>query len=456
MTVRHILTLASGVSALALSAPILSTTVAAQTAVPIPYDQERGVYSYAKDLAEVSRSVVKVLTMGRDPNEGPDAQPKASGNGSGVIIDAARGEIITNNHVVENATSVRVELADGRIFDATVVGRDPQTDVALLTIAPDNLRAIELADSSLLRSGDLAFAIGYPFGIDQTLTMGIISGTGRSGIGDGIEDFIQTDAAVNPGNSGGALIDSRGRMIGINTAIYSRGGDNAGIAFAVPINMALAVIAQIREYGEVRRGRIGVSIAPIDARSGGSNRGARIEAVESGSPAAEAGLQQGDVIVEANGRQINTPGNLTAVIGVAAPGTQVSLGVRRGGQTRRISLRVAEPRRVEVAEAPSQGTQPGNGRPGAGGSLAALGATFRDRNAGDPFPEQVTGALVASVQAGSRAEASGLAEGDLVIGVNGQRVANAAELANALRSVAGAATLFVARGNNMIQIPISQ
>lgn len=450
MTVRRLIALAASVSALALSAPAI-----AQTATPVPFDEDRGVYSYAPQIAEASRSVVKVLTMGRDPREGPGAEPKASGNGSGVIIDAARGEVVTNNHVVENATSVRIELSDGRIYDATVVGRDPQTDIALLRIEARDLRPIELADSSLLRSGDLAFAIGYPFGIDQTLTMGIISGTGRSGIGDGIEDFIQTDAAVNPGNSGGALIDSRGRLIGINTAIYSRGGDNAGIGFAVPINMALAVLAQLRNDGEVRRGRIGVSIAPIDARSGTSNRGALVERVEPGSPAAEAGLRQGDVIVEANGRTINTPGNLTAIIGVAAPGTQVALGIRRGGQTQRLTLRVAEPRRVEVAEAP-RGGEPQDGQGGGGGSLAALGATFRDKQAGDGFPEQVRGAVVASVQSGSLAERSGLAEGDLVIGVNGERVASAADLSEALRNVAGSATLFVARGNNLIQIPLSQ
>ena len=351
MTVRRLIALAASVSALALSAPAI-----AQTATPVPFDEDRGVYSYAPQIAEASRSVVKVLTMGRDPREGPGAEPKASGNGSGVIVDAARGEVVTNNHVVENATSVRIELSDGRIYDATVVGRDPQTDIALLRIEARDLRPIELADSSLLRSGDLAFAIGYPFGIDQTLTMGIISGTGRSGIGDGIEDFIQTDAAVNPGNSGGALIDSRGRLIGINTAIYSRGGDNAGIGFAVPINMALAVLAQLRNDGEVRRGRIGVSIAPIDARSGTSNRGALVERVEPGSPAAEAGLRQGDVIVEANGRTINTPGNLTAIIGVAAPGTQVALGIRRGGQTQRLTLRVGR-RVVSGVEGPADAAE---------------------------------------------------------------------------------------------------
>jgi serine protease DegQ len=448
---RRLIALAATASSLALSAPALAQ---AAVPVPVPYDEERGVYSYAPQLAEVARSVVRVDIMARDPREGPGAQPKKAGGGSGVIIDAARGEIVTNNHVVEKATSVEVELADGRVYDALVVGRDPQTDIALLRIEARDLRPIELTDSSLLRSGDLAFAIGYPFGIDQTLTMGIISGTGRSGIGDGIEDFIQTDAAVNPGNSGGALIDSRGRLIGINTAIYSKGGDNAGIGFAVPINMALAVLAQLRENGEVRRGRIGVSIAPIDAQSGTSNRGARIERVEPGSPAADAGLRQGDVIVEANGRTINTPGNLTAIIGVAAPGTQVALGVRRGGQMQRVTLRVAEPRRVAVAEAP-RGGEPQGGQGGeGGGSLSAMGATFRDKRPGDGFPQQVEGAVVASVQSGSLAERSGLAAGDLVIGVNGERVASANDLSAALRNVAGNATLFVARGNNLIQIPV--
>ncbi len=441
MTFRPHLLLAGAATALVLAAPL-----AAQTAMP--YDADRGVYSYAADLSEVSRSVVRVDIFAIDPNDGPQAQPKKVGGGSGVIIDAARGEIVTNNHVVENATAIRIELADGRVYDATLVGRDPQTDIALLRIEASGLRAIELADSSLLRSGDLAFAIGYPFGIDQTLTMGIISGTGRSGIGDGIEDFIQTDAAVNPGNSGGALLDSRGRLIGINTAIYSRGGDNAGIGFAVPINMALAVLNQLRRNGEVRRGRIGVTIAAIDAQSGTSNRGAQVEAVEPGSPGADAGLRPGDVIVEANGRTINTPGNLTAIIGVAEPGTEVALGVRRDGTTRRVTLQVAEPRGVAVAQAPE-------GQPG-GGSLAALGATFRDRLPGDPFPPEVTGAVVASVAPGSLAETAGLSAGDLILGVNAERVASVAELSAALQGLAGNATLFVARGNNLIQVPLRQ
>jgi serine protease DegQ len=235
-------------AAMVVSSVAPLTAASAQT---VPFDTERGVYSYAKDLRAVSPTVVKVIVLGQkqqeqgqpqqqqpddDPFRGQSAplglvqrqagQPAPSpiGSGSGVIIDAAKGEILTNNHVVEKGQALQVQLYDGRVVDATLIGRDPQTDIALIKVSATGLAAMPIGDSAKIQVGDLAFAIGYPFGFDQTLTMGVISGLGRTGIGDGFQDFIQTDAAVNSGNSGGALIDSRGRLIGINTAIWSKSG----------------------------------------------------------------------------------------------------------------------------------------------------------------------------------------------------------------------------------------
>lgn len=460
-----------GCAAMAMVAATMPS--AAQT---VPYDAERGVYSYARDLRAVAPTVVKVIVLGQkqaeqgqqqssqdDPFRGQSAQsdaaqghstqaqrppagggaPSPIGSGSGVIIDAAKGEILTNNHVVEKGTAFQVQLYDGRVVDATLVGRDPQTDIALLRVRATGLSAMPIGDSAKIQVGDLSFAVGYPFGFDQTLTMGVISGLGRSGIGDGFQDFIQTDAAVNSGNSGGALIDSRGRLIGINTAIWSKSGDNAGIAFAIPVNMAMAIADQLRRNGTVRRGRIGVTVGPVtrEAAGSGSTRGALVAEVAADSPAAKAGLRAGDIITEVDGRQIEGPGNLTAIFGTLEPGRTVSLGYRRGTQAARASVTVEAPRPVQVE------------RPSAGGvGLSALGATFRDVNAGDRVPTQLRGAVVASIQPDSRAARSGLAAGDIIVGVNGEQVQSAAELARAFQNVADGAVLFVARGNSLVQL----
>ena len=461
--------LLAGSAAVALA--VGSVPVAAQTA---PYDAERGVYSYARDLRAVAPTVVKVIVLGRKEGERPQqtpqqgqppaddpfrgqgapAQPGAPGGvalqpigrGSGVIIDAAKGEVLSNNHVVEKGTAFQVQLHDGRVVDAVVVGRDPQTDIALLRVKASGLQAVQIGDSAKIQVGDLSFAIGYPFGFDQTLTMGVISGLGRSGIGDGFQDFIQTDAAVNSGNSGGALIDSRGRLIGINTAIWSKSGDNAGIAFAIPVNMAMAIADQLRRNGTVRRGRVGVTVGPVtrEAAGNGSTRGALVAGVVAGSPAAKAGLRAGDIITEVEGRQIEGPGNLTAIFGTLEPGKTVSLGYRRGAQTGRASVTVEAPQPVQVE------------RPSGGAGLAALGATFRDVNARDKVPPQIKGAVVASIQPGSPAARSGLAAGDIIVGVNGEQVQSAAELARAFQNIAGGAVLFVARGNSLVQLRLER
>ncbi len=442
VTVKRTLLLGGALMALAGGASVAAAQEIA------PYDAARGVYTHAAMVRGIQPAVMKIVVYGDAKKEDGTTAYGPVSSGSGVVIDAAKGEILTNNHVVNGGKGFKVELIDGRILDAQLVGRDPQTDIALIRIAPAALTAIVMGDSAVIQTGDLAFAVGYPFGFDQTLTMGVISGLGRSGLGDGFEDFIQTDASVNSGNSGGALLDSRGRLIGINTAIYSKSGDNAGIAFAVPVNMAMAVVAQIRKYGEVRRGSVGITIGALSAEQAGqgSGYGALVDAVDPGSPADKAGLRKGDVIVEANGRQIARPGNLIAVLGIMEPGQSVNLGVRRAGATQRLGLTVGQPRKVQVAG--------GTGPTGAGAS--ALGATYRDVAPGDKYPSQAQGAYVTAVDPTSAGGRGGLQAGDLIVGVNGEVVKSAAELTAALQRVSGNPVLFIARGNSLLQLKIGQ
>ena len=268
--------------------------------------------------------------------------------GSGVIVDAANGYVLTNHHVVENAAEVIVTLKDRRAFQARLVGSDRGTDIALLEIDGGNLTAARFADSDDLRVGDFVLAIGNPFGLGQTVTSGIVSALGRTGlVRGGYEDFIQTDASINPGNSGGALINSRGELIGINTAILAPTGSSIGIGFAVPSNIAYRVMEQLSAFGEVRRGRLGIavqSVTPTLARTLGFDRGSGVivTAVEPGSAAEEAGLQRGDVIVAVDDEAVATSGALRAIIGLLDLGEEVQLTVLRGGNRRIIAARVSE------------------------------------------------------------------------------------------------------------------
>jgi serine protease Do len=264
--------------------------------------------------------------------------------GSGVIVDAAQGYVLTNDHVVKGSTSMEVTTKDNRRFKAQLVGRDQGTDIALLRIKADNLTAIPLGDSDTLEVGDFVLAIGNPFGLGQTVTSGIVSALGRTGLGiEGYEDFIQTDAAINPGNSGGALVTLDGKLVGINTAILSRTGGNVGIGFAVPINMARLVMTQLIAHGEVKRGRIGVTLRPSGASGAEANRsaeGAIIEAVEPQSPAALAGLARGDLVTTANGTPIKTSAQFRNLIGLTPVGTEIELTVKRGSSALAARVRV--------------------------------------------------------------------------------------------------------------------
>ena len=312
-------------------------------------------------VREVTPSVVNIAVRGRAKENNPrhrdplfreflevpkELEREVQAVGSGVIVDAQHGYVLTANHVVAQAATVQVMTKDGRRLDAKLVGRDPGTDVAVLRVqGAQSLKTIPMGDSDRLDVGDFVIAVGNPFGLGQTVTSGIVSALGRTGIGEqGYEDFIQTDAAINPGNSGGALVNLRGELIGINTAIFSTGGGNVGIGFAVPINMARRVMDQIVEHGHVRRGRIGVSIkdmtAPALATSTEAIVGALIADVRRGSPAEQVGIQKGDVIIAADGRTIRSAAQLRNKISLSQIGERLQLTLARKGAISNVSVEV--------------------------------------------------------------------------------------------------------------------
>jgi Do/DeqQ family serine protease len=333
----------------------------AQAGAPIP----AGVDTVAPVVARITPGVVGISVKGEVREENPLAQdplfrrffdvPKdeeiereTEATGSGVIVDAARGSVLTNNHVVEHATDIEVTTKDNRRFRARLIGRDSATDIAVLQIPAENLTAVPMGDSSRLQVGDFVLAVGNPFGLGQTVTSGIVSALGRSGLGiEGYEDFIQTDASINPGNSGGPLVNLEGQIVGINTAILAPGGGNVGIGFAVPINMARAVMDQLVQNGVVRRGHIGVAIqdlTPDLARALGTTHtgGAVVAQVEPGSPAQRAGLKPSDLILAADGVPIANASELRNRVGMSQIGATVALTVERNGVDSTVAVRIAQ------------------------------------------------------------------------------------------------------------------
>jgi serine protease Do/serine protease DegQ len=345
---------------------MLATLQPAVARAPL-VDDSRGVLTLAPVLEKVTPAVVNIAVLTRvtaeenpllkDPffrrffgipdTEQSPRQRRALAAGSGVVIDAAKGFIVTNHHVVKDAERIMVTFKDGRQLDGKVVGSDAATDIALVKVDPKNLTAITIGDSDALQVGDVVLAIGNPFGLGQTVTSGIISALGRSGLkAENYEDFIQTDAPINPGNSGGALINSKGDLVGINSAIVAPAGGNVGIGFAVPTSMVKAVVSQIEQFGKVRRGRIGVSVqsvTPDMALAAGLPQvtGAMIGAVEKGSPAERAGLMIGDVIIEIDGKPVLGASTLRTRVGLQPAGSTVSVTYLRQGQRHTASLAIA-------------------------------------------------------------------------------------------------------------------
>src|SRR5690348_9531521 len=331
---------------------------------PIPLADGAPVQSLAPVVSRITPGVVGISVRGRVREDNPllqdpmfrrffnlQQQPverETQATGSGVIVDAAQGYVMTNAHVVENANSIEVTTKDNRRLTAKLIGRDPDTDIAVLQIPAGGLIAVPIGDSDRLQVGDFVLAIGNPFGLGQTVTSGIISALGRSGLGiEGYEDFIQTDASINPGNSGGPLVDLQGRVVGINTAILAPSGGNVGIGFAVPINMARRVLEQIVRYGEVQRGRIGVAIqdmTPDLAQALGARhtQGAVIARVEPGSPAERAGLRTNDLVIAINGAPMRSGSELRNRVGLSRIGDEVELTVERGGSERNVTVRVEQ------------------------------------------------------------------------------------------------------------------
>ena len=450
--------LAAAVLAFGLSAP---QAFAAVTAPP-PAPDAAPMPSLAPMVKRVSSAVVNIATRGtikekpgqRNPllddpffrqffNVPPDSKPHErpfQSAGSGVIVDAKNGYIITNFHVIENANEITVTLLDNRTFPAKVVGSDEGADIAVLQAKQPNLVAMALGDSSHLEVGDYVVAIGNPFGLQHTVTAGIVSALGRTGINpDGYEDFIQTDASINPGNSGGALVNLRGELVGINSAILSGSGGNIGIGFAIPVNMAKGVMDQLIKYGQVKRGVLGVNIydvTPDIAKEFGLSdaSGALVAGVSQGSSAERAGVKTGDIIVSINGAAVKNAHELRNSIGMLQIGDQVEIGLLRDGKPRKVTALVAERGESESA---ANATDIHHGLEGA--DLADA--------------PDAGGVLVRGVTDGSPAAVAGLRSNDLIVGIGRTPVSSIKTFREAAKGV-NLLMLSVRRGSSTLLIPL--
>jgi Do/DeqQ family serine protease len=444
---------AAGTAFMAAAPSHAAAAAPAADAAPMP--------SLAPMVKRVSPAVVNIATRGtikeepgqRNPllddpffrrffDAPPDSKPRErqfQSAGSGVIVDAKNGYIITNHHVVENASEITITLLDNRSFSAKIIGSDEGADIAVLQAKQPNLIAMSLGDSTRLEVGDYVVAIGNPFGLQHTVTAGIVSALGRSGINpDGYEDFIQTDASINPGNSGGALVNLRGELVGINSAILSRSGGNIGIGFAIPVNMVKGVMDQLIKFGQVKRGVLGVNIynvTPDIAKEFGltESSGALVAGVAQGSAAERAGVKTGDIITSINGAPMKDAGELRNTIGMLRVGDKVEIGLLRDGKPRKVTALIAERGDLETANAVDI-------------NKGLEGAELSDS------PE-AGGVLVKSVQEGSPAAQNGLRANDVIVGVGRTPVTNTKSFKEAAKN-ANVLVLNVRRGSvsQLIQI----
>jgi Do/DeqQ family serine protease len=410
------------------------------------------VPSLAPLVKEVSPAVVSVsvqgevktsLSMPEDPffrqffniPDHPPVEQEYQAAGSGVIMNAQKGYLLTNNHVVDHADKITVTLYDNRRLEAKVIGRDPASDVAVLQIPAEHLTAIKAGNSDSLRVGDYVVAIGNPFGLHSTVTAGIVSALGRSGLDiEGYEDFIQTDASINPGNSGGALVDLKGDLVGINTAIVGPSGGNVGIGFAIPINMARAVMTDLIKYGKVVRGQLGVYVQDVtpdvaQAMHLKQSTGALVSRVEPGSPADRAGIRAGDVIEQLDSSAVQGAADLRNRIGLMQVGTELRIGLVRNGKPLTVEARLGQ------QEIQAQ----------AGGALDARldGVDFSSQAMG----AQPQGVVVSDVNNQSAAYAAGLRKGDVITGIDHQPVASIDDLKSAVHANQGPLLINAVRGN---------
>ncbi|MBS9718085.1 DegQ family serine endoprotease [Pseudohalocynthiibacter aestuariivivens] len=425
---------------------------------------ERGIPTIAPLLQKITDAVVNIAVVSEKPirmnplfndpffrryfdfPERMEPQRRLSA-GSGVVIDAEKGYILTNHHVIENGVEITVTLNDRRNFKAVVIGSDSATDIALLKIDPSDLTALQMGDSSTLRVGDFVVAVGNPFGLGQTVTSGIISALDRSGINpEGFEDFIQTDASINPGNSGGALVTLDGNLVGINSAIIAPSGGNVGIGFAVPINMAQLVMEQLIEYGEVRRGLLGVSAQDLTpdlaaALDLDTTQGAIIVQVEPGSAAEKAGLLPGDIVIDVDGESIDDSGDLRNMVGLTKPGETLWITLLRDGELMTLDTTIdipTEPTRTGVESRVNRLT----------------GAEFKALSSGMQGFGIVEGVSVVSVLRHSPAANAGLRAGDVIMAVNKQKILTVEELFSALPDNSSAVALTIFRGGTRLYLII--
>jgi serine protease Do/serine protease DegQ len=441
------------VAAAVIGGPVYATSPAAD-ATPMP--------TLAPMVKRASPSVVNIATRGtikEQPGRNPllddpffrrffdapqDSRPRErqfQSAGSGVIVDAKNGYIITNHHVVENASEITITLLDNRTFSAKVIGTDEGADVAVLQAKQPNLVAMPFGDSTKLEVGDYVVAIGNPFGLQHTVTAGIVSALSRSNINPdagGYEDFIQTDASINPGNSGGALVNLRGELIGINSAILSRSGGNIGIGFAIPVNMVRSVMDQLIKYGQVKRGVLGVqlyNVTPDIAKEFGlsESTGALVAGVAQGSAAEHAGIKTGDIITSLNGVNMKSSGELRNAIGMLHVGDKVEVGLIRDGKPRKVTASIADRGDTESASA-------------ADINRGLDGAEFADAPAAG-------GVLVNKVQEASAASQSGLRANDVIVGVGRTPVTNLKSFREAVKG-ASVIVLKVRRGNDTLLLPV--
>ena len=441
-------------SALALSVGLtLSASFQAVASIPGQVADQAPLPSLAPMLEKVLPAVVSVRVEGtasqgqKIPEEfkkffGDDLpdQP-AQPLGSGVIINANKGYVLTNNHVINQAQKISIQLNDGREFDAKLIGSDDQSDIALLQIQnPSKLTQIAIADSDKLRVGDFAVAVGNPFGLGQTATSGIISALGRSGLNlEGLENFIQTDASINRGNSGGALLNLNGELIGINTAILAPGGGSVGIGFAIPSNMARTLAQQLIDFGEIKRGLLGIKGTEMSADIAKAfnldvQRGAFVSEVLPGSGSAKAGVKAGDIITSLNGKPLNSFAELRSRIATTEPGTKVKLGLLRNGK----------PLEVEV----TLDTSTSSSASAEMITPALEGATLSDGQLKDGGK----GIKIDEVVKGSPAAQAGLQKDDVIIGVNRDRVNSIAEMRKVLAAKPAIIALQIVRGNESLYL----
>ncbi|MFZ1390136.1 MAG: DegQ family serine endoprotease [Dokdonella sp.] len=363
--------------------------------------------------------------------------------GSGVIVDAAKGYVLTNNHVTQGADDIEVTLHDNRTVKARVIGSDPDTDLTVLQIPAENLQALTLAASKNLRVGDFVVAVGDPFGLGQTVTSGIVSALDRTGLSrGGYQNFIQTDASINPGNSGGALVNLRGELVGINSMIFSPSGASVGIGFAIPSDLAANVMRQLVENGEVRRGALGVETQDVTPElasmlSIGAGKGTVVTRVRSGTPAAEAGLKPGDVITSVNGKAIGSGQDLHNIEGLTPIGTNLTVGLLRDGKALSLPM-------ILKASASTN-------RRGLDLDARLTGVQLADLSDSQRRPG-VSGSAVKDIDRNSRAYASGLRTGDVIVGINQRDIEDTSDLAELLQRTPRQLLLTVVRGQSVFYL----